>query len=90
MNKIRVLIVDDSAVVRAVLTRACSSDPMIEIVAVAPDPYVAREKLLELKPDVMTLDIEMPRMDGISFLEKVMSFFSDPNHHHLEPCQTKF
>lgn len=72
MPKIRCLIVDDSAVIRSILQRMLSSDPEIEVVASAPDPYVAREKLVELKPDVMTLDIEMPRMDGLTFLKKVM------------------
>jgi two-component system chemotaxis response regulator CheB len=72
-GKIRCLIVDDSAVIRSVLQRMLSSDPEIEVVGSAPDPYVAREKLIELKPDVMTLDIEMPRMDGLTFLEKVMA-----------------
>jgi len=71
--KIRCLIVDDSAVIRSLLQRMLNSDPEIEVVGSAPDPYVAREKLVELKPDVMTLDIEMPRMDGLTFLEKVMA-----------------
>lgn len=74
-NKIRVLIVDDSAIIRSLLTRFLSSDPEIEVVGTAPDPFVAREKLVALKPDVMTLDIEMPRMDGVTFLEKVMQHF---------------
>lgn len=72
-RKIRCLIVDDSAVIRSILQRMLSSDPEIEVVATASDPYAAREKLVELKPDVMTLDIEMPRMDGLTFLEKVMA-----------------
>lgn len=72
-KKIRVLIVDDSAVIRSLLQRIFSSDPEIEVVGQAPDPYVAREMLVALKPDVMTLDIEMPRMDGLTFLEKVMA-----------------
>ncbi len=72
---IRVLIVDDSSIIRNLLTRFLSSDPEIEVVGTAPDPYVAREKLVALKPDVMTLDIEMPRMDGVTFLEKVMQHF---------------
>ena len=73
--KIRVLIVDDSAVIRTLLSAILSSDPDIEVVGTAPDPYVARDKLIALKPDVMTLDIEMPRMDGITFLEKIMEHF---------------
>lgn len=73
--KIRVLIVDDSSVIRALLTSLLSSDPEIEVVGVAPDPYIARDKVVSLKPDVMTLDIEMPKMDGITFLGKVMQHF---------------
>lgn len=72
MAKIRVLIVDDSAVIRKLLEKFLSTAPDIEVVGTAADPYIARDKLVQLKPDVMTLDIEMPRMDGISFLEKVM------------------
>lgn len=75
MGKIRVLIVDDSAVIRKILEKIFSSAPDIEVVGTATDPYVARDKLVQLKPDVMTLDVEMPRMDGISFLEKVMQHF---------------
>lgn len=74
-NKIRVLIVDDSAVIRKLLEKIFSSSPDIEVVGTAADPYIARDKLVSLKPDVMTLDVEMPRMDGISFLEKVMQHF---------------
>jgi len=65
---IRVLIVDDSAVVRKALADALARDPEIEVVGAASDPYVAREKILQLKPDVLTLDLEMPRMDGLTFL----------------------
>ncbi|MCC6406597.1 MAG: chemotaxis response regulator protein-glutamate methylesterase [Planctomycetes bacterium] len=71
-DKIRVLVVDDSALVRQLVSQILASDPGIEVVATAPDPYVARDKIMELKPDVMTLDVEMPRMDGLTFLEKVM------------------
>lgn len=71
-KKIRVLIVDDSSVIRTLLTKVLSSDPEIEVIGSAPDPYIAREKIVALNPDVMTLDIEMPKMDGITFLEKVM------------------
>ncbi|HTB84806.1 MAG TPA: chemotaxis response regulator protein-glutamate methylesterase [Candidatus Sulfotelmatobacter sp.] len=67
-RKIRVLVVDDSAVVRKMISEALSFDPEIEVVGTACDPFVAREKILELNPDVMTLDIEMPRMDGLTFL----------------------
>lgn len=67
--KIKVLIVDDSAVVRKMITDALANDPQIEVVGVAPDPYIARDKIKELNPDVLTLDIEMPRMDGLTFLK---------------------
>ena len=69
---IKVLIVDDSAVVRKVLTDELSKVDGIEVVGTATDPYVAREKIFALKPDVMTLDVEMPRMDGLTFLGKLM------------------
>lgn len=75
---IRVLIVDDSAVVRQLLTRELSRDKGIEVVGVAADPYIARDKILALKPDVLTLDVEMPRMDGITFLRKLMAHFPLP------------
>lgn len=68
-RKIKVLVVDDSAVVRKMICDSLAKDPQIEVVGTAPDPYVAREKILELNPDVLTLDIEMPRMDGITFLK---------------------
>jgi two-component system chemotaxis response regulator CheB len=74
VSKIKVLIVDDSAIVRKLLSEALSAEPDIEVVGVAPDPYVAREKILRLNPDVLTLDIEMPRMDGLTFLKKVMQY----------------
>ena len=74
----RVLIVDDSAVVRQCLTRQLSADPSIQVVGTAPDPFVARDKILELKPDVLTLDVEMPRMDGITFLKKLMALHPMP------------
>lgn len=70
--KIRVLVVDDSAIVRKVLTDVLSSQPDIEVVGTAPDPYVARDKIIALNPDVLTLDIEMPRMDGLTFLDRLM------------------
>jgi two-component system, chemotaxis family, protein-glutamate methylesterase/glutaminase len=72
MNKIRALIVDDSALVRQLLTEILNSDPSIEVVGSAPDPYIAREKIKKLNPDVLTLDVEMPRMDGITFLRNLM------------------
>jgi len=73
VNRIRVLVVDDSAVVREVLVRELSRQPDIEVVGTAPDPFIARDKIVRLAPDVMTLDVEMPRMDGITFLHKVMA-----------------
>jgi two-component system chemotaxis response regulator CheB len=73
-RKTRVLIVDDSAIVRKILAEALSDEPDIEIVGTAPDPYVARDKIVSLSPDVLTLDIEMPRMDGLTFLKKLMQF----------------
>ena len=75
---IKVLIVDDSAVVRRVLSDAISKEPDLEVVGVAPDPFVARNQILKLKPDVVTLDIEMPGMDGISFLKKLMHYHPLP------------
>jgi two-component system chemotaxis response regulator CheB len=68
-RKIRVLVVDDSAVVRRMISDALKQDPEIEVVGAACDPYVARDMILELEPDVLTLDIEMPRMDGLTFLK---------------------
>lgn len=75
---IKVLIVDDSAVVRKVITDELSRYDDIEIVGTAVDPYVAREKIVALKPDVITLDLEMPRMDGLSFLAKLMKHYPMP------------
>jgi two-component system chemotaxis response regulator CheB len=77
-GKIRVLVVDDSAIVRKLLSESLSGEPDIEIAGTAPDPYVARDKILSLKPDVLTLDIEMPRMDGLTFLRKLMRFHPMP------------
>lgn len=73
MDKIKVLIVDDSAVVRQTLADILSSDPEIEVIATATDPFVAASRIQEQIPDVITLDIEMPKMDGITFLQKIMS-----------------
>lgn len=77
-KKIRVLVVDDSIVFRETLARELSRDPFIEVVATAPDPYMARDKLLEFEPDVMTLDVEMPRMSGIEFLRKLIPQYPIP------------
>ncbi len=78
MRDIKVLIVDDSAIVRKIFTEQLSREPGIEVVGTAPDPYVARDKIVSLKPDVVTLDIEMPRMDGITFLKKLMKYYPLP------------
>ncbi len=75
---IRVLVVDDSALVRRILTEALDRHPDIEVVGTATDPYVARERIVALRPDVVTLDVEMPRMDGLSFLAKLMRHFPLP------------
>jgi two-component system chemotaxis response regulator CheB len=73
LRKIRVLIVDDSAVVRQSLSDVLSADPQIEVIGTAGDPFVAAERIREQIPDVITLDIEMPRMDGLTFLQQIMS-----------------
>src|SRR5450755_4768165 len=70
---IRVLIVDDSAVVRQTLSEILSGDPSIEVIGTASDPFAAAEKISAQVPDVILLDIEMPRMDGLIFLQKIMS-----------------
>ncbi|MBO6824587.1 MAG: chemotaxis response regulator protein-glutamate methylesterase [Sneathiella sp.] len=72
-KRITVLIVDDSALIRQMLTSMLSADPNIEVVGTAPDPLTARTMIKQLNPDVLTLDIEMPRMDGIAFLEKIIT-----------------
>jgi two-component system chemotaxis response regulator CheB len=75
---IKVLIVDDSAVVRKVFSDELSRERGIKVIGTAPDPYVARDKIVKLKPDVVTLDIEMPRMDGLTFLKKLMKYYPLP------------
>lgn len=77
-KKIRVLVVDDSAVFREVLSIGISSDPDIEVVAKAADPFDARDKILECRPDVMTCDIEMPKMNGIEFLKRLLPQYPLP------------
>src|SRR5215510_390017 len=72
-KKIRVLIVDDSATVRKTLSEILERDPHIEVMATAADPLIAAERLRDEVPDVITLDVEMPRMDGLTFLRKIMS-----------------
>lgn len=77
-RRVKVLIIDDSAIVRKILSEALAGEPDLEIVGTAPDPYVARDKILALQPDVLTLDIEMPRMDGLTFLRKLMRYHPLP------------
>jgi len=72
-NKIKVLIVDDSAIVRKILRTELSKHPEIDVVGTAPDPFIARNKIVALQPDVLTLDVAMPQMDGITFLKKLMA-----------------
>lgn len=78
MSKIGVLVVDDSAIVRKIFSEELSKFRDIEVIGTAPDPYVARDKILLLKPQVITLDIEMPRMDGLTFLRKLMMYHPLP------------
>lgn len=78
MENVKVLVVDDSAVVRSALLKKLDNIKGIEVVGTAIDPYMAREKIVKLKPDVLTLDIEMPRMDGLTFLEKLMNYYPLP------------
>lgn len=75
---VRVLIVDDSPVVRRVFMNVLGSDPGIQVVGTAPNPFVARDLILQHKPDVVTLDMEMPRMDGLTFLKKIMAYHPVP------------
>src|SRR5437899_2199229 len=77
-GKTRVLIVDDSAIVRKILSDTISAEPDMEVVGTAPDPFIARDKILALHPDVLTLDVEMPRMDGLTFLKKLMVYHPLP------------
>ncbi len=77
-GKIRVLIVDDSMVYREVLAKGLSTDPIIEVVATAKDPFDARDKILEFEPDVMTCDVEMPRMNGIDFIKRLLPQYPLP------------
>ncbi len=78
IRQIKVLIVDDSAIVRKIFSQELSKHKDIVVVGTAPDPFVARDKIVSLRPDVITLDIEMPRMDGISFLRKLMKYYPIP------------
>ena len=78
MNRIKVLIIDDSALVRSVLTEIVNREPDLQAIGSAPDPLVAREMIRALNPDVLTLDIEMPKMDGLDFLERLMRLRPTP------------
>ena len=78
MNKIRVLIIDDSMLIRKILTEILNSSPDIEVVGAAEDPLIARDMIKQLNPDVLTLDIEMPKMDGITFLRNLMRLRPTP------------
>lgn len=72
MKQIRVLVIDDSALVREILSAGLAMDPEIEVVGTAANPFIARDKIIDLHPDVLTLDVEMPRMDGVDFLRRLM------------------
>lgn len=78
MNKIRVLVIDDSALIRKILTEVLMSSPDIDVIGTAADPLIAREMIKQLNPDVLTLDIEMPHMDGITFLRNLMRLRPTP------------
>lgn len=78
MTKTRVLVIDDSAVIRQTVTQILSADPELEVIGAAADPFAALEKIQRQKPDVLTLDVEMPRMDGLTFLEKLMRAYPIP------------
>lgn len=77
-TRVRVLVVDDSALARQIITSAISRDPRIEVIGTAPDVYVARDRIVSARPDVITLDVEMPRMDGVQFLKRLMPQFPVP------------
>jgi two-component system chemotaxis response regulator CheB len=78
MKNIKVLIVDDSAIVRKIFSDELSKEEGIDVIGTAPDPFIARDKIVKLKPDVITLDVEMPRMDGLTFLKKLMKYYPIP------------
>src|SRR6202012_784029 len=77
-KKIKVLVIDDSALMRKLLSEILASDPGIDVVGTAPDAFVARDKIKTLNPDVLTLDVEMPRMDGLTFLRNLMRLHPMP------------
>jgi two-component system chemotaxis response regulator CheB len=78
VKTIKVLIIDDSAIVRKIFSQELSKYHDIEVVGTAPDPFVGRDKIVQLNPDVVTLDVEMPRMDGLTFLKKLMRYYPKP------------
>jgi len=78
MNKIRILVVDDSALVRKMLSEIINSQPDMEVIGTAPDPLIARKMIREMDPDIITLDVEMPKMDGLDFLERLMRLHPMP------------
>ena len=78
MKKIKVLVVEDSLVFRNLLVQSLEKDNALEVVATASDPFEARDKIIKYRPDVMTLDIELPRMDGLEFLRKLMPQYPMP------------
>ncbi|MFZ2087697.1 MAG: response regulator, partial [Desulfobaccales bacterium] len=78
MGKLKVLIVDDSAIVRKIFTEILSRESDLEVVGTAPDPFVARDLIVHTQPEVITLDLEMPRMDGLTFLKKIMHYHPLP------------
>lgn len=78
MEDIKVLVVDDSAIVRKIFSDELSKEKGIVVIGTAPDPFIARDKIVKLKPDVITLDVEMPRMDGLTFLKKLMKYYPIP------------
>ena len=87
MEKIKVLVVEDSLMFRSLLVKYINMDPDLSVVAVASDPFEARDAIIRYKPDVMTLDVELPKMDGIEFLRKLMPQY--PMHSSLgllPPC----
>jgi two-component system chemotaxis response regulator CheB len=77
-ERVKVLVVDDSAMVREILTRGLALDPGIEVVGSASDPYIARDKIIKYAPDVLTLDVEMPKMDGVEFLRRLIPQYPIP------------
>ena len=89
MNPVRVLVVDDSATMRGLISASLADDPGIEVIGQASDPLEARQAIKALNPDVMTLDVEMPKMDGLEFLEKVMRLQAVPGGDGLEPHRAR-